>query len=177
MAPTPPKRTPGFPPNREQRPPRDESDRGGPLAELKAKITGYQPLSNMPHREFSDERGLADRLAQELKGFDNTKATQIRKIFDEIKAIRRSIESKLKRGEIKESDPFERPPELLRLMPALAFATGRKLIAPPFYEILRHCLGEPQLKTYQDFLRAADFIEAVLAFHKYRSLERKGENP
>ena len=38
-----------------------------------------------------------------------------------------------------------------------------------FYDILKLSLGQERLRTNADFLRSADFIEAVLAYHKYRS--------
>ena len=59
--------------------------------------------------------------------------------------------------------------QLVKFMPTLAYSTGRGLLPQDFYEILKLSLGPERLKSKGDFLRAADFIEAVLAYHKYRS--------
>ncbi len=143
------------------------------IDEIKKKIFEATPMRRLPQEDFAEEYGLADSLAVALGR--NLNATQLRKVFDEIKRVRRKLEDNFDL-KVDRDKPFDRAP-LLRLMPLLAFAVGRKLLPREFYDILKHCLGRQQLVTNADFLQTAYFIEAVLAFHKYQStMGQKGQS-
>jgi CRISPR-associated protein Csm2 len=135
------------------------------IAEVKRKIQNLRQMSELKPDEFTEENGLADSLASEFG--ENLKPTQLRKVFTEIKRIRRKVERD-NRSTAARAGAFDRT-QLLHLMPTLAYASGRKLLPKEFYEILKLILGRDRLQTNTDFLRAADFIEAVLAYHKYRA--------
>jgi CRISPR type III-A-associated protein Csm2 len=135
------------------------------IAEVKKRFSGLQRMGDLRTDEFAEEGGLADSLAVEF-GVD-LKPTQLRKVFSEIKRIRRQVEREA-RNEAERQQSFDRT-RLLKLMPTLAYSVGRRLIPEDFYDILKLSLGRERLQTNADFIRAADFIEAVLAYHKYRS--------
>lgn len=127
--------------------------------QVKQHIQQLKSMSELEPRHFAEEHGLADSLASELGG--DLKPTQLRKVFHTIKDLRRQVERET-------GDAFDRT-ELALLMPTLAYAAGRRLLPQDFYEVLKLCLGSERLQTREDFMRAADFIEAVMAYHKYRN--------
>lgn len=125
------------------------------------RITELQRMSELDVQEFAQEDGLADKVVQAV-GVNNLKPTQLRKVFHTLKSIQQRVK--------------QQPPEngfdgteLLRLMPTLAYAVGRELIPREFYQLLREVFAPDRLRTNADFLRAFDFVEAILAYHKYRS--------
>jgi len=127
------------------------------VEQVKDHIRGLNSMSELEPKYFAEEGGLADSLASGLGS--GLKPTQLRKIFHAIKDMRRQVERQLE---------FDRT-ELALIMPTLAYAAGRNLLPKDFYEVLKLCLGRERLRTKEDFLRTADFIEAVMAYHKYRN--------
>jgi CRISPR-associated protein Csm2 len=97
--------------------------------------------------------GLVGNRDKELK------ATQLRRFFHKIKQIQRQVEMT---GKFK----YE---QVASVMPVLAYARGRKLIPEEFYELMKLCFGSEKCKSPEDFLAAASFLEAVMAYHKYRT--------
>jgi len=130
------------------------------VQDVRTRLAGLARMSYLTPDEFAEEGGLADVVARELG--NNLKPTQLRKVFTEIKRVRVQV-TKAQPGA-----PFERA-SLLKLMPTLAYAVGRKLLPEEFYEILKLILGRQRVQTNADFVRTADFVEAVLAYHKYRN--------
>jgi len=130
------------------------------IAEIKGHIKRLNSMSELEPEAFTEEEGLADSLVSRLKeDRKEIKTTQLRKVFHTIKDLRRKVERQ---------QEFDRT-ELALVMPTLAYAAGRKLLPREFYDVLKLCLGSERLKTKEDFIRAADFIEAVVAYHKYRN--------
>lgn len=132
--------------------------------QIKNEISKLGAMRDLSPSRFADENGMADKLAKSF-GKDGLKATQLRKIFHALKEIERKVNREIKGGRKEKTDDFETQ-ELSLLMPDLAYARGRGLIPEQFYNILRLCLRE-KVKTYEDFERAMQFIEAVLAYHKF----------
>jgi CRISPR-associated protein Csm2 len=130
------------------------------IGEVKQRIEKLGSMSELPEEDFCEEDGLADSLAQRFKK-DELKATQLRKVFRELKAIQRGI----KRESL--GDPFDRR-KVVGMMPTLAYASGRGLIPKDFYDIIKMCLSPQRLQTNEDFLRVDDFVTAILAYHKFR---------
>jgi CRISPR type III-A-associated protein Csm2 len=124
-------------------------------------IRRKETMSELQPEEFAEEGQLADQVAGHF-GKDDLKPTQLRKVFHTLKRMQQGVKGK------KADDPFDRT-ELLKLIPELAYATGRGLLPQKFYELLRLCLSSEKVKTNADFLRAFDFVEAILAYHKFRS--------
>lgn len=140
------------------------------IREVKEKIDGLPTMSELDPIVFCEEDGIADSLIQEFnKQRKELKPTQLRKVFHELKAIQRDVLREIK-GEEDKKQPFDERfrKRVMKLMPTMAYATGRGLIPKDFYEVMKMCLGPEKLKTYEDFLRLAEFIEAIMAYHKFR---------
>jgi CRISPR type III-A-associated protein Csm2 len=130
-------------------------------SEIFAEIKKYKSMSELPIEAFAEEGQLADKFILDLnKNSRGINATQLRKFFHAIKKIQRQAQKEEK---------FDRS-EVARLMPMLAYAVGRnELIPRDFYELMKLCFGSEKCTTKDDFLRAADFLEAVMAYHKFES--------
>ncbi|MEW6418830.1 MAG: type III-A CRISPR-associated protein Csm2 [Nitrospirota bacterium] len=140
------------------------------VSEVKKKIQELSEMSELDPGIFCEEEGLADSLVQEFKKQrKDLKPTQLRKVFHELKAIQRDVLKEIKEDEDKKKpfhDRFRK--RVIKLMPAMAYATGRDLIPKDFYELMKMCLSPERLKTYGDFLRLSEFTEAIMAYHKFR---------
>lgn len=122
------------------------------------RIKSLKRMRELKVEEFAPEGGLADQVVQAL-GPANLKPTQLRKVFHTLKLIQKNV--------IKDQE-FDNS-RLLTLMPMLAYSVGRELIPREFYDLLKEVFNPQRLETNEDFLRAFDFVEAMLAYHKYRS--------
>lgn len=122
------------------------------------RIKSLKRMRELKVEEFAPEGGLADQVVQAL-GPANLKPTQLRKVFHTLKLIQKNV--------IKDQK-FDNS-RLLTLMPMLAYSVGRELIPREFYDLLKEVFNPQRLETNEDFLRAFDFVEAMLAYHKYRS--------
>jgi len=126
------------------------------------RIKQLQRLSELEVQEFALEGGLADQVVQAI-GTASLKPTQLHKVFHTLKTMQQEVKKRAN-----PSEPFDSA-ELLQLMPKLAYAVGRELIPKEFYQLLREVFDPKRLSTNADFLRAFDFVQAILAYHKYRS--------
>lgn len=124
---------------------------------IRQHLEKLERMKDLSVEKFTPEEGMASCLAYQL-GQEELKATQLRKIFHALKGIRQKVE--------RTGAEFKRE-ELFRLMPMLAYATGRRNLPEEFYKILRLCLSEKRLQDKEDFIRTVDFIEAVMAYHKF----------
>jgi CRISPR-associated protein Csm2 len=124
------------------------------------EIQQYTKMSDLPVGKYAEEDGLADNFIQALKqSRKELKATQLRKFFHQIKHMQH---------EVQRSDTFDRL-QVAQMMPILAYAVGRDLIPKDFYELMKLCFGQQRCQTKEDFLASANFLEAIMAYHKYRS--------
>lgn len=112
---------------------------------------------------FAPEGWAADVVAQEELG--RMKVTQLRKLFSSIK----SIDKQLKGSGTDESLPQDK---IHLLLPEIAYAYGRELITANFYVLIRSCLSESKMRTVGDFRNFVRFLEAVLAYHKMRDVQK-----
>ena len=94
------------------------------VPEVKHRISSLRQMSELPPAEFSEEGGLADSLASAFK--TDLKPTQLRRVFTEIKRVRRDVERQATSA-VQTQTPFDRT-RLLKLMPTLAYAVGRDLL-------------------------------------------------
>lgn len=140
------------------------------INEIKSKLIGVE-MHTIETTAFAEEYGLADSLVIHLRKQRNPlKANQLRKVFQSIKNIERDLSPKIrKNSKVKEED-FNRA-DIATIMVNLAYARGRKLIPSDFYDILTQCLSHNQLKRNKDFIRLAEFVEAVLAYYKLREVQ------
>lgn len=123
---------------------------------------GSKTMKDLPAEVFAEVGGLADRFVQEIN-VSRLKPTQLRRIFHLIKDMQREFQH--------DKASFSRG-KIAIIMPQLAYAYGRDLIPREFYEMLTYCFGRDKCVTQEDFDNAADFLEAVMAYHKYYSKNR-----
>jgi len=108
--------------------------------------------------------GYAEKIAKE---FGDLKPTQLRKVFHELKRIERDVKKKGEKGKFEYT-------RVAKLLPHLAYAKGRQLIPEKFYQMLKMCLDKQKLEINEDFLRLAEFVTAILAYHKSATERRRG---
>jgi CRISPR-associated protein Csm2 len=138
------------------------------LSQIKQAISSTQVMRDLKPIEFADPDGLADSLVQYfLSEKKDLKATQLRKIFQSIKTIQRRIEPEINKNATYKDKAFDRN-DVANVMVNLAYARGRRLIPDDFYTILTECLSRQKLQTNEDFIRVAEFTEAILAYYKFR---------
>jgi CRISPR-associated protein Csm2 len=125
------------------------------------RIRDLKHLRELDVKEFALEGGLADQVVQAI-GTASLKPTQLHKVFHTLKTMQQKVK------QLNPDQAFNSA-ELLQLMPKLAYAVGRELIPKDFYQLLREVFSPERLPTNADFLRAFEFVEAILAYHKYRS--------
>lgn len=133
-------------------------------AEVLNRIRGLKSMADLPVGEYAEEEGLADSfivaLRDEKGGRNALKPTQLRRFFHQVKLLARQAE--------RSRDGFDRT-SLAQVMPFLAYAVGRELIPQDFYDLMKLSFGQQRCATKADFLNAANFLEAIMAFHKYHS--------
>lgn len=118
--------------------------------------------------DFAPPEKSAHNIAKQLD--ESMKVTQLRKIFTTIKKLEIQVKGKNPKDQLNE-------PELYMLLPHLAYARGRKLITPEFYNIMKGIIGDGKngkIKTVEDFNRFVDFMTAIIAYHKEVSMKKEG---
>lgn len=133
------------------------------IAQIKKELGDLATMSQLAPERFAEEGGLAEGLVAGL-GEGDLKATQLRKVFHQVKDLQREFRQP--------GAAFDRAKVAL-IMPTLAYAVGRKLIPSDFYDVMKLCFGSAKCRTRDDFDRAASFLEAVMAYHKYHEIKRK----
>lgn len=138
---------------------------------IRTELERNEPLSSILHIEdFAEPDKLADQLARDYG--DRLKPTQLRRFFHAIKGVERNL--RLLTDEQPLPEDIRR--QLLPLMPELAYARGRNLIPEDFYHLLKACLDSRRLRTVGDLRLLAQFLKAILAYHKlYESEKKKGD--
>jgi CRISPR type III-A-associated protein Csm2 len=125
------------------------------MQDVQNYIKALTSLSALKPEDYAEKGGWADVVVQNSQGL---KATQLRKIFHYIKDLKREFQ--------KNEGNFNRGKVAL-IMPSLAYAQGRGHIPKDFYELLALCFGQAKCKTAEDFESAVNFLEAIMAYHKF----------
>jgi len=133
------------------------------IEQIRRHLEGLKAMKELKAEDFAEEDGLAASLALSVK--DKLKPTQLRKVFHQIKDIRRVVDRE---------KTFDRA-KVAMVMPLLAYGVGRGLVPKDFYETMKLCFGKERCATMDDFTRASDFLEAVMAYHKYYTETQKGK--
>lgn len=82
---------------------------------------------------------------------------QLRKYFQQISSV-------------KDLDNFEEQrKELYKVLPNIAYAVGRKVCPPKFYELMEVCISKTALVDEDDINAFVDFLTAVVAYSKLNS--------
>lgn len=117
------------------------------------KIKGLSSFSNLPAEEivyFGEQIGK--KLAKPL----GLKTSQIRKFFDKLKSIQTEVSK----------ENFQKfHDEIILLKPKLAYAAGRQNQVKHLMEVIDPAISK--IKNYEDFLRFVQFVETIVAYHKY----------
>lgn len=96
----------------------------------------------------------AEKMGKYLRAM-YLKTSQIRKILDAVNKIKATTDYQ----------KFNRE-ELVLLKPKLAYAAGKQeQQVKPLMNVLLPCIDK--VKTYPDFKKFAQFLEAIIAYHKY----------
>lgn len=121
------------------------------------EINNLSMLKDMTSKEFADEGGYADLIAQSSRR--SLKTTQLRKFF----AALRDIENQKNWADMEM--------KFYLLKPQLAYSQGRRLIPREFHDLMKLCMRKVDVGTDEDkvenFKRMMDFLEAIVAYHKF----------
>lgn len=134
------------------------------IDEAIAHIRRLDRLEHLKEEDFCQEGGLADGpMADFIDRREPLKPTQLRKIFNELIAYER----RFKPGG---TGDFSKA-ELIRVLPKLAYATGRDLIPKDFYDLMTECIKK--VNSGADFLQFMAYVRALMAYHKYETKYQK----
>lgn len=132
------------------------------LKDVQDKIKGLKSLKYYEIEDFVKFDGDADNITKELKNND-IKTSQLRKFFAAVKEIEMYVKDKRVWDDKAKMDFY-------LLMPKLAYAKGRKVISPKFFNLMKTTMEKVgsgnKEDTLDDFLRFVQFLEAIVAFFK-----------
>ena len=111
-------------------------------------------MSALPPEQFAEDEGLAESF---IYHNHDLKPNQLRRVFHHVKDLQR---------ELAQGGTFDRS-QVAMIMPLLAYGVGRGLIPENFYKLMKLCFGSAKCRTQADFDTAANFLEAIMAYHKY----------
>jgi CRISPR type III-A-associated protein Csm2 len=123
------------------------------------KMQSLTSMSDLKVEDYAEEGGLADSFVM-VVGRD-LKPTQLRKVFHHVKDLQRELQNN-------PQEQFDRA-KVAMVMPLLAYAVGRKLVPPDFYNLMKVAFGAEKCRTQADFDSAANFLEAIMAYHKFHN--------
>jgi len=131
-----------------------------PVNQIIEEIKNLDSMAKLDPEKYAEFGGYAERFVKECNkdNINKLNANQLRKIFHYVKGLKR---------EFHQTD-FERH-KVSMIMPLLAYAKGRNLIPEYFYELMKVCFGKERCKTKEDFNESVNFLEAIVAYHKYYS--------
>jgi CRISPR-associated protein Csm2 len=112
---------------------------------------------------------LDDQARKNAEEFKDLKATQMRRFYDELKAIERKI---MTGKDIKEQQAnFERDRAMIIMFKAKSVYAEKRKVAPRAFTqfIFDHVASITDINDFKGFLKV---FEAVVAFHKFFSLEK-----
>jgi len=116
-------------------------------------IRGLGSLGELDVEGVIGPFGIAEAVACAI----TFKATQLRKLFYQVKLINQELKGETSIDRVKVS--------IAKLTPHLAYAKGRELIDESFYRLTKEMLLK--VKTPDDFRRFVDIFEAIVAYHRY----------
>jgi CRISPR-associated protein Csm2 len=124
------------------------------ITDIKQKLESLKTpgLSNISGEDLVN---IASKMGEILKN-GGLKTTQIRKFLDGM----RKLDVQFNKGK-----DFN-PDNVILLKPKLAYAAGRNSEVKPLMDILDPAITAGG-KTYKDFTRLLDLVEAIVAYHKF----------
>ncbi|KYC48405.1 MAG: hypothetical protein AMQ22_01874 [Candidatus Methanofastidiosum methylothiophilum] len=104
--------------------------------------------------------------------------TQMRRVFDELKRLKRRVERIETEEEFKKILPYILM-ERSKIVYTVARARDREKSKSKFYEELKNLfenyLNTDQIIRKEDYINFCDFMEAIVSFHYEKALEKKQE--
>jgi len=110
----------------------------------------------LTEEEINKPGGIADMIALEVK--DSLRATQLRKIFNEIRALEKSLEKENGKSDYKDI--------IFKLYPLLAYVKGRGLIPEEFYEFMKFLLEKSE-NNREMAEKTVEIVKAIVGYHKF----------
>ena len=131
--------------------------------ELKKFIEGFRSMKEL-YEGKREGKGNVELLIPKIEKFGeylaktaNLKTSQIRKFFDAVKKIQNETRVK-KSGNIRA--------RILRIKPQLAYATAKQpRQLKDFADVVHTAIDK--VKDEKDFEYFVEFVEAIVAYHKY----------
>jgi len=150
-----------YKPERSKGGARQEERRNSAIDVVMRRLEALDNLSQLSEKEIAEEGGLAEEIAK-AREMKDLKPTQLRKLFDKIKANERELKDK--GWSAVEADFY-----LIR--PKLAYAKARKLVPDKFFKLMDLSMkkvdrGDDEEKK-ENYGRFVQFLEAIVAYHKY----------
>lgn len=127
-------------------------------------IGNCRSFKEIEAKVFAPPEQWAESIAKDHLGKD-MKTTQLRKVFTSIKQM--ELKSKGKRDDEAFNDP-----SLYMMIPHLAYAKARGFIKDGFYNLIKTVIGDgnnSKIQSVGDFKRFAEFMTAIVAYHKQYS--------
>lgn len=159
---------------REQRRQRHVKGTGSATEEVTRRIRQAESLSKaLTPEEVCTQDGLAHRVAQELG--EDLNPTQLRRFFAPIKGLC----VRVRQGR---QSPQECQTEIVRLVPMVAYAAGRRrdrkrpAVFRSFAQLMMAAVDPSKLKTAEDWTALEDFVTALVGWHKYVEAEKPQES-
>jgi len=125
------------------------------------KLQRLRRLSDLSMDDLAPEGGIADSIAQHLRR--NLRAAQLRKFYSLLKRVDLELRDQAEDSAF----PDKLRPQVLRVLPLLAYARGRNNIPDSFYNFMKTILDFSKISEVRDFRRLIHLLEAVVAYHKF----------
>jgi len=142
------------------------SGRGGQQSTGADRLPDPQPVRY--HSDDAKKQLKPELVDDEAHGwarrFSDLKSTQMRRFYDEFKAIERKI---LSGRDLQEQEAnFQRDRALIMMFKAKAVYAEKRRVSPPAFTefIFNHMASIKDLRDFQAFIKV---FEAVVAYHRY----------
>ncbi len=129
------------------------------VTDVKSHLRGLETMRQLEPAYFAPLGGAADVVARSVGG--KVKMAQLRKLFGGLKRVERQ------HSHCRDDEELEKDGVYL-LYPDIAYANARNLISNDFFDVMAALIEPERLKTVGDFRRVMEFMQAVVAYHKYR---------
>ena len=153
----------------EHKPPSGRQPYGGQTPTPQLPVPKPLTYFSDPEKKRLKPELLDDQARKNAEDFKDLKATQMRRFYDDIKAIERKI---MAGKDLQEQQAnFERDRALIVMFKAKAVYAEKRKVAPRAFTqfIFDHVASINDIKDFKGFLKV---FEAVVAFHKFFSPER-----
>lgn len=135
-----------------------------------AAVGSANKLARQPARDLIQK---AEDLARRIGGAKDEEALETQ-LYKFLAAMRKAEMQAKKKPDSPERDAFIKD-QLPLLEYKFAYAASRKKELKPFYEAVKSLMAGELVQDFEDFERLLDFVEAVIAYHKYHAKNKEQE--